>query len=116
MEPRRAEGRPAYMERMVPGRVWRGAKVAALPVRRSWVCSRVFTVSRGYREKSTVRPASAPASRDRVHSEGTMGGASDPAAVGLGSAMLARASEVTPMSALLWVPHRVKFEMVNWWR
>ena len=60
IDPSMAEGRPAYMLRKVPCSVCRAASEAFF----CWVvrldCRRVLMVSRGYRETSTVRPASAP--------------------------------------------------------
>ena len=58
MEPRRAEGRPAYSERMVEGTLRRAGVGALLRMwvwvvrmlgggRKSWDWSRVFSVSRG---------------------------------------------------------------------
>lgn len=60
MDPSMAEGRPAYILRKVPCRVCRGAREAFCLCVVRLDCRRVLIVSRGYRETSTVRPASAP--------------------------------------------------------
>ena len=65
MEPRMAEGRPKYMRRIVVVRVglgrdpWCGLELVRDRLRLD--CRRVLMVSSGYRETSTVRPATAPA-------------------------------------------------------
>lgn len=61
----------------MPRAVCRGRIAFGLPwllLEERLLCRRVLIVSSGYSEKSTVRPARAPAKRDLVHGERGTGG------------------------------------------